>query len=210
MLNENVNVENEVVEEKEHTCSCGGECSGECACDGGCHCCSCDDEPDANVIEFNLSNGEQYLIHDEDVDWEDMNNNLEGVVNNINSIRRMIFDLVSTKDSELISHVINTLSEFANSFGGIKMDYSKIRDDITEYETALLMCFDTLTFTITMVDRLMLHNTMNDYFNNVLGELQQFNPETILDEAIEGIEAYSANDIVGEDLPDDTASEETD
>ena len=207
MLNENVNVENEAVEEKEHTCSCGGECVGECTCDSGCHCCSCDDEPDTNVIEFNLSNGEQYLIHDEDVDWEDMNNNLEGVVNNINSIRRMVFDIVSTKDSELISHVINTLSEFANAFGGVKMDYSNMRDDISEYETALLMCFDTLTFTITMVDRLMLHNTMNECFGNVLGELQQFNPETILDEAIEGVEAYSANDIVGENLPDDTASE---
>lgn len=207
MLNENVNVENEAVEEKEHTCSCDGECSGECTCDGGCHCCSCDDETDTNVIEFNLSNGEQYLIHDEDVDWEDMNNNLEGVVNNINSIRRMIFDLVSTKDNELISHVINTLSEFANAFGGVKMDYSNMRDDISEYETALLMCFDTLTFTITMVDRLMLHNTMNECFGNVLGELQQFNPETILDDAIEGVEAYSANDIVGENLPDDTASE---
>lgn len=207
MLNENVNVENEAVEEKEHTCSCDGECSGECTCDGECHCCSCDDEPDTNVIEFNLSNGEQYLIHDEDVDWEDMNNNLEGVVNNINSIRRMVFDIVSTKDSELISHVINTLSEFANAFGGVKMDYSNMRDDISEYETALLMCFDTLTFTITMVDRLMLHNTMNECFGNVLGELQQFNPETILDDAVEGVEAYSANDIVGENLPDDTVSE---
>lgn len=210
MLNENVNVENEVVEEKEHTCSCGGECSGECACNDGCHCCSCDDEVDANVIEYNLSNGEQYLIHDEDVDWEDMNNNLEGVVNNINSIRRMIFDLVSTKDSELISHVINTLSEFTNSFGGIKMDYSNMREDISEYETALLMCFDTLLFTTTMVDRLVLHNTMNECFNDVLGELRQFNPDTILDEANEGIETYSTNDIVGENLPDDTVSEETD
>ena len=180
MLNEkeNVNVENE-----EHVCSCGGECSDECACNDGCHCSSCDDEVDENVIEFNLSNGEQYLIHDEDVDWEDMNNNLEGVVNNINSIRRMVFDLVSTKDSELITHVINTLSEFANAFGGVKMDYSNMRDDISEYETALLMCFDTLTFTITMVDRLMLHNTMNECFSNVLGELQKFNPETILDDA---------------------------
>ena len=207
MLNENVNVENEVVEEKEHTCSCGGACSGECACDSGCHCCSCDDEVDENVIEFNLSNGEQYLIHDEDVDWEDMNNNLEGVVNNINSIRRMIFDLVSTKDNELISHVINTLTEFANAFGGVKMDYSNMRDDISEYETALLMCFDTPLFTTTIVDRLVLHNAMNECFSSMLGELQQFNPETIMDDAIEGIEAYSANDIVGENLPDDTASE---
>lgn len=182
MLNEkeNVNAENEVIEEKEHVCSCGGECT----CDGGCHCCSCDDEADANVIEFNLSNGEQYLIHDEDVDWEDMNNNLDGVVNNIDSIRRMIFDLVSTKDAELISHVINTLSEFVGSFGGINMDYSNMRDDITEYETALLMCFDTLLFTTTMVNRLMLHNTMNECFSSMLGELQQFNPDTILDDVV--------------------------
>lgn len=115
-------------------------------------------------IELNLINGDTFLIDPKEIDWNHLHERIGDMYSNLVMIRKMIFDITVTKDPHVCEKVIHDIDEFTKGFD-IALDYSKIRDDITDAEKGVLMCIDALEILKTIIHQTEIHYMVNNVMN---------------------------------------------
>lgn len=113
----------------------------------------CDIESNADdTLSITLSTGTSYTIECDQTITASLLENIDGIKENLTTIRRMLFDVISQNDNDLdvvVSHEIRT---FFNELG-IEENYFNVREDISNREVAMLMCFDAINVVTAMLTK---------------------------------------------------------
>lgn len=135
-----------------HECTCGGECGGNCGEN-----CKCHHHEEESISENLLNsidteiclktiNGKEFTVDGMGINWDNMIENIPGMLGNIDTIRSMLRDLMHYSDDEdaLSKVIINQINVLTLGMG-IELTYDQVNETMSLRDMAICMCFDTIT-----------------------------------------------------------------
>ena len=126
-----------------------------------------DDNMD-NSIQLKLSTGDVYLVDPDTFDWDNAIKNLPSMIENEDSLRNIMFSLLTIKDPtteesvKTIQSIIKQIEDFMEGFQ-IHVSYERFDPNISDYKKAMMLVFDANNVVRTIV-----HNTqMMEMLSNI-------------------------------------------